>query len=347
MWWKRERHEACLNCGTKLTGPFCHVCGQRDDDYRRPFLMLGSEFLSENFVWDSRLMRSVLPFIFRPGRLTRSYIEGHRNSYVTPLRLYFVVSLLFFLILGFSNIAIMQLARYEVTGDPSVGVFFGPSADMEEGAAKVEKSGEPEQDSGYEIVFFQRLEDGAERPQVPEDVINDVEIDEESEAALKELGLDPRHFLKTINLALDNPLIFNEIFNDWLPWVLFFMVPFFAFLLSVVYVRRPFYYIDHLIFSIHYHAFAFFIFIFIILKRWLLPELISDDLIALFIFLAINIYLFGAMKHVYQQGWINTTFKFIFIWSIYSTTVLIAVISIAVGGLFRLAQQTGALTGAG
>ncbi len=106
-------NEACLNCKTPLTGPFCHVCGQRDDDFRRPFLSLSNELLADTFQWDSRILRSVVPFLVLPGTMTRAFMSGHRGHYVTPLRLYIVVSLLFFTLLTFSNVAIL---KFEVRG---------------------------------------------------------------------------------------------------------------------------------------------------------------------------------------------------------------------------------------
>ena len=82
-------HEICLNCNTPLGGPFCHVCGQRDDDLRRPFLALSNELLADTFQWDSRILRSIMPRSgscssreteANPSIRSRSSIEGSHPS---------------------------------------------------------------------------------------------------------------------------------------------------------------------------------------------------------------------------------------------------------------------------
>ena len=37
---------------------------------------------------------------FRPGELTREYLQGRKRRYVLPLRLYLSISLVFFLVVG-------------------------------------------------------------------------------------------------------------------------------------------------------------------------------------------------------------------------------------------------------
>ncbi|MFP4002961.1 MAG: DUF3667 domain-containing protein [Alphaproteobacteria bacterium] len=103
-----ENHR-CMNCGAGLKGPYCHVCGQRDDDFRRPFLALGNEFIGDVFAFDSRIFRSVPPFLLAPGMLTRSFMKGKRGKYVSPLRLYFVLTLIFFAVLAATDVAIFKI----------------------------------------------------------------------------------------------------------------------------------------------------------------------------------------------------------------------------------------------
>lgn len=108
-----EDHDRCLNCNTPLKGEYCYNCGQRDDDFRRPFVMLSNEFLSDQFQWDSRIVRSFMPFLLMPGKMTRAFMSGERGQYVSPLRLYLVISLLFFIVLTVANVAIL---KFEVHG---------------------------------------------------------------------------------------------------------------------------------------------------------------------------------------------------------------------------------------
>jgi hypothetical protein len=49
---------------------------------------------------DSRLWRTLVPLVLRPGYLTQQFIEGRRASYLSPFRLYFAVSILFFVVVS-------------------------------------------------------------------------------------------------------------------------------------------------------------------------------------------------------------------------------------------------------
>lgn len=89
-------HESrCLNCGAELTGPFCHECGQRGHVHRTvgAFFhdLAHGVFHIEGKTWHT------LPLLaWRPGELTRRYVEGQRARFVSPMALFlFSVFLLF------------------------------------------------------------------------------------------------------------------------------------------------------------------------------------------------------------------------------------------------------------
>ena len=86
---------ACLNCGTPLVGSHCHACGQAAHVHKT----LGAFFhdlLHGVFHFEGKLWRSLPLLAWRPGKLTREYIDGRRASYVSPIALFlFVVFLTF------------------------------------------------------------------------------------------------------------------------------------------------------------------------------------------------------------------------------------------------------------
>ena len=89
-------HEtACLNCGTALIGRHCHQCGQAAHVHRT----LGAFFhdlLHGVFHFEGKVWRTLPLLAWRPGQLTREYIDGRRASYVSPIALFlFVVFLTF------------------------------------------------------------------------------------------------------------------------------------------------------------------------------------------------------------------------------------------------------------
>ena len=88
----------CRNCGAALTGQYCASCGQRDKHRMISLLELFRDFIGDLFELDSRIWRSLIPLLFRPGLLTLEYLSGRRVRYTPPLRMYLVLSLVFFVV---------------------------------------------------------------------------------------------------------------------------------------------------------------------------------------------------------------------------------------------------------
>ncbi len=98
----RRRHAlppgtGCFNCGTVLLGPWCHACGQAAEEFHRSAHHLVGEALENFFHADGRLWRTLPALLFRPGQLTRSYLDGHRAPQIPPMRLFLIAMLLVFL----------------------------------------------------------------------------------------------------------------------------------------------------------------------------------------------------------------------------------------------------------
>lgn len=79
---------------------YCPQCGQQDIDLQRPFYVLFRDLLYETFDIDSRAGRTIATLFVHPGVLTARFLAGHRKQYTSPVRLYLVVSVLFFLVLA-------------------------------------------------------------------------------------------------------------------------------------------------------------------------------------------------------------------------------------------------------
>jgi hypothetical protein len=91
-----DGHGNCANCNAPLTGPFCRMCGQQAHIHRS-LLHLIEELLHGLFHFDAKGWRTIPLLIFKPGTLTRRYIDGRRKAYISPLALFlFMVFLMFF-----------------------------------------------------------------------------------------------------------------------------------------------------------------------------------------------------------------------------------------------------------
>jgi len=98
-------HEGhCLNCGAKLEGEYCHECGQKAHVHRT----LGAFFhdLAHGVLhFEGKIWRTLPLLAWKPGELTRSYIEGKRASFVSPLALFlFSVFLMFAIVSATGNL---------------------------------------------------------------------------------------------------------------------------------------------------------------------------------------------------------------------------------------------------
>jgi hypothetical protein len=94
---RSRKGEPCRNCGAPVAERYCSRCGQLASNFHRPFFSLVASSLADTFALDSRLWRSVPMLLFRPGRMTRNYLDGQRARYVPPFRLFLLASVLFFL----------------------------------------------------------------------------------------------------------------------------------------------------------------------------------------------------------------------------------------------------------
>src|SRR6059058_6187023 len=95
----------CLNCGTALVGSYCHACGQHAHVHRTLWAF-AQDFLTGALNFEGKILKTLPLLAWRPGELTRRYIDGQRARFVSPLALFlFSVFLLFavFQVAGGSN----------------------------------------------------------------------------------------------------------------------------------------------------------------------------------------------------------------------------------------------------
>jgi hypothetical protein len=77
----------CLNCGTALIGQHCHQCGQ-SGHVHRSLGGIGHELVHGVFHFEGKFWRTLPLLTWRPGELTRRFIEGERARFVSPVALF-------------------------------------------------------------------------------------------------------------------------------------------------------------------------------------------------------------------------------------------------------------------
>ena len=85
----------CLNCGTLLQGDFCHACGQHAHVHRT-LTAFFHDLVHGVLHFEGKIWRTLPMLAWRPGELTRRYVDGQRATFVSPIALFlFSVFLMF------------------------------------------------------------------------------------------------------------------------------------------------------------------------------------------------------------------------------------------------------------
>ncbi len=135
--------------------------------------------------------------------------------------------------------------------------------------------------------------------------------------ALKTLDHDQSRFNKyvyhraiktnTIGDSFGRELV--EFIFSKLPFIIFFFLPFFALAIWLLYIRKPFSYMEHLVFTFHTQT-MFFILIGIAILIGQITKSGTISGIAMLIFI---VYLYKAMRKFYTQGRAKTIVKFLLV----------------------------------
>ncbi len=90
-----DQPDTCRNCGTGLTGAYCHACGQSGHIHRTIGAFM-HELVHGALHFEGKFWRTLPMLVFKPGHLTRRYIDGQRARFVSPMAMFlFGVFLMF------------------------------------------------------------------------------------------------------------------------------------------------------------------------------------------------------------------------------------------------------------
>lgn len=348
--------EKCLNCGTGLKGPFCYYCGQPDRNFMRFFPALLRDLMEDLLDLDSRFMRTIKPLLFKPGRLTRDYMEGRRFRYAPPMRLYIFSSIVFFVLAAFlstdgvtvnntsNEVGTAQVTQISEDQQQDIESALNnipadvrEQIDIEQIQAEIKENEEDE--DGFKLDDIQFNEEPWDRETNPVDIkwlptwLND-RINDEIEGSPK----------KAEQISENPNLIVDKVF-DILPATMFILLPLVALILKFWYLFAKRYYVEHLIYSLHIHSFLFVSLILILLESIANPLLAEHGYpavatgtswLAIGIITWIPVYMFISLRVVYQQGWFMTVGKSVFIGLSYLTLLTFVTASVAIASFVLL-----------
>ncbi len=247
--------EPCRNCDAVYIGNFCPNCGQEAHTGAPTAAAFIYEFLTRNVFERGKLPRTLWHLLRYPGGLTIDFLEGRRQRFIRPVRLYFGLSVLYFLLLSMQGTAWLQYMESDLDGAPK-GKVAVPLA----GGGKESKP----------VVAVQV--DNADKADKAVAEARDLSILNGSigisktksgvlVTGLPDTGLGgalKKRFERIMNMPEKQRIeVIAQGTLKQAPQAMFFLVPVFAFLLKVLFLFRRIPYGAHLLFAFHYHSAIF------------------------------------------------------------------------------------------
>lgn len=329
---RKERN--CLNCGAFVQGKYCQDCGQANIEPKETFLGMVQHFFEDITHFDSKFFSSLKYLLFRPGFLSKQYVEGKRTKYLHPVRMYVFTSAAFFLLffaLGM-NKGVNIIKPKEKASRYNEKTILKDSITKTILANAVSDS---QNIKNQQILKFIASNSSKLSVDDLKKLINSKYSDSSFEVLKKNIAEDDSvevkiggskgdgtwfgKKLKSLFVGDDAENmreIVKENFLHKMPYALFVSLPLLAFFLYLLYIRnKNLYFFHHGVFTIHVYIFNFFL-LFLVLISVKFMESISPSIwgiIILVLTLWAFLYPLLAMKNFYAQGWLKTTVKYILV----------------------------------
>jgi ribosomal protein L32 len=335
-----ERGNRCLNCGVEpLASRFCPDCGQENINYAVTLPVLLRDVTDEFLKFDGRLFRTLGALLLSPGKFTVEYNAGRRVHYLSPFKLYLVVSALFFYVMalytptreiernfqrGMAEGTREGLVKVDLAtdrsgfaihtgGSSSKAASFGKEKEKPRSRSEISRlpaiNGERLLPEGY------TFEGQPLRPGNYADAYEAWQDDPKNPRKHKGLR---RFVARQVLRFMDHPGALVRQYIEGLAKAMFFMVPLYALPLAVLFRGSRRFYVEHLIFALNQHTVAFLFGIVVVLVRKDTP------LPLLLYFLVYWLYEFLSLRRVYRQRPGLTLFKQFVLNNIYTGAVLVA-----------------------
>ncbi|MBL4821064.1 MAG: DUF3667 domain-containing protein [Gammaproteobacteria bacterium] len=304
----------CQNCGGSLAGNYCSNCGQANKESRRPFIALIRGMFFVVFELDGRAYKTIWYLFTRPGFLSREYVSGRRASYTSPLRLFLVISIGFFLLASLNtSFQSLTSTAAEAVAAESSGVDLSSS----NGEVVILTAEDSEQEDEGDIEDLQDIINFASGISFPflspegNRILSEILIIQ-VETNYKEVANDPGNFLIS---ALEYITLF-----------MLMMMPLLALIQQILYITRRRYYVEQFILTLHNHSFL----VFSIFLIWVVGMVEEMEIVLLSsafgwigaaLGLWVPIYLYLSLKNFFDEGYFVTALKFFTISLVYSVCV--------------------------
>ncbi len=269
----QHKAPACTNCSYEFSDEnnFCPRCGQKNHELRIPLKHLIEEVLEATLHLDSKSLLTLKLLLFKPGFISNEFNSGRRADYVPPIRLYVLISFVFFFLLNMLS--------------------GGHKNDAGHSGAKTKT----DFSISYQGIHSNELEGFTIQ-----------QTDSLMKARKIESTGFNKYFIRQMHkIANSSSAEFSHLLIKNISYMMFLLMPVFGAWIFLFNKRQMKYYIESLIVSVHFHSFAFLTFTFL-----LLISLFAGLEIFLFLeFLIMPFYMLLMFKRSLQQSWILTIGK--------------------------------------
>jgi hypothetical protein len=342
-----------------LRGQHCSHCGQRAKVRVLSLGTLLRDLFGDLTNFDSRIWRTLRPLAFSPGTLTVEFLRGRRTHYSPPFRMYLILSVAFFLLTTVGGSSPGDALNFDVGNDGSGGanISLGPTeqappapgeevpapgtAGSKDATAKTPATAPKLDPQRQRIVdeIVKRIPDRADRAQARAELEKDFGamtpeqiapvqrfVDDPCSPENLKIGFGPEG-KKTEDRAREacRKIVadgkgFGRAVYENIPKMMFIFLPLIAAVMFVLYLGSGRYYVEHLLFFVHFHAFFFLCGITIlVLERsssMLVDNVVGsglktvENILTAVLMFYVPYYLYRSMRRVYGQRRVVTLVKY-------------------------------------
>lgn len=317
----------CKNCETQFVGQYCPNCGQHIKELERPIRFMFVDFMGTIVSFDTRLVKTLLAILFKPGKLTKDFVEGKRARYMPPFRFYVFISFVMFLLVS----TITNNSIKDNKGDVISEDFKNIDAATKDSITTAIKD-------SIMLAVDETLKEELDSIQYS-NYKSTISVNDSVVGGLSEMveginnfediveGEDEK-YADTIKLIQEHPELFMNKLFQFTSWALFLFMPLFAFFLWISFMRSKKLYIGHLIFSLNIHSFIFTVISLIVSVALIFPN--HSTLWMGHLCWSIPIYQVIGARRLYKRRWLATFFKMTFVWFMYGFILTVGLITLVV-----------------
>ena len=138
----RTHEKNCLNCGCALVGDYCHCCGQKSHVHRT-LRAFGHDLVHGALHFEGKIWKTLPLLLWKPGELTRRYIDGERAKFVSPVALFLFIVFLMFAVMGLTGALDTSTQQLQADLAEEIGEARGKVAELEADRAAAVRQGQP------------------------------------------------------------------------------------------------------------------------------------------------------------------------------------------------------------